>query len=172
LHGEYSIGEEENQEKGFYAVQFATRRWLAAMHYRDFRLLWTGEFISAAGTEMFFVALNWQMYLLTHSALALGLTGIARSLPIMLFSLLGGTFADAHNRKKVLYVTQSVMILCSLLLAVTTFTHVVTPLLMYLLTGLDAAAVSFDIPARSALFRNLVEMKELANALSIYEILW
>jgi len=153
-------------------VQFATRRWLAAMHYRDFRLLWTGEFISAAGTEMFFVALNWQMYLLTHSALALGLTGIARSLPIMLFSLLGGTFADAHNRKKVLYVTQSVMILCSLLLAVTTFTHMVTPLLMYLLTGLDAAAVSFDIPARSALVPNLVDRKDLANALSIYEILW
>ena len=74
-------------------MQFASGRWLAAMHYRDFRLLWTGEFISAAGTEMFFVSLNWQMYLLTHSALALGLIGIARSLPIMLFSLLGGTFA-------------------------------------------------------------------------------
>jgi len=142
------------------------------MRYRDFRLLWTGEFISAAGTEMFFVSLNWQMYLLTHSALALGLIGLARSLPIILFSLLGGAFADAHNRKKILYVTQSIMILCSLLLALATFTNLVTPLLMYLLTGLDAAAVAFDIPARSALVPNLVDRKDLANALSIYEILW
>jgi len=153
-------------------VQFASGRWLAAMRYRDFRLLWTGEFISAAGTEMFFVSLNWQMYLLTHSALALGLIGLARSLPIILFSLLGGAFADAHNRKKILYVTQSIMILCSLLLALATFTNLVTPLLMYLLTGLDAAAVAFDIPARSALVPNLVDRKDLANALSIYEILW
>lgn len=153
-------------------MQFASGRWLAAMRYRDFRLLWTGEFVSAAGTEMFFVALNWQMYLLTHSALALGLIGIARSLPIILFSLPGGAFADAHNRKKILYVTQSIMILCSLLLAFTTFTHLVTPLLMYLLTGLDAAAVAFDMPARSALVPNLVDRKDLANALSIYEILW
>jgi len=142
------------------------------MRYRDFRLLWTGEFISAAGTEMFFVSLNWQMYLLTHSALALGLIGLARSLPIILFSLLGGAFADAHNRKKILYVTQSIMILCSLLLALVTFTNLVTPLLMYLLTGLDAAAVAFDMPARSALVSNLVDRKDLANALSIYEILW
>ncbi len=153
-------------------MQFASGRWLAAMRYRDFRLLWTGEFISAAGTEMFFVSLNWQMYLLTHSALALGLIGLARSLPIILFSLLGGAFADAHNRKKILYVTQSIMILCSLLLALVTFTNLVTPLLMYLLTGLDAAAVAFDMPARSALVSNLVDRKDLANALSIYEILW
>ncbi len=121
---------------------------------------------------MFFVSLNWQMYLLTHSALALGLIGLARSLPIILFSLLGGAFADAHNRKKILYVTQSIMILCSLLLALVTFTNLVTPLLMYLLTGLDAAAVAFDMPARSALVSNLVDRKDLANALSIYEILW
>jgi len=153
-------------------VQFASGRWLAAMRYRDFRLLWTGEFVSAAGTEMFFVALNWQMYLLTRSALALGLIGLARSLPIILFSLLGGAFADAHNRKKILYVTQSTMIVCSLLLACATFTRLVTPLLMYLLTGLDAAAVAFDLPARSALVPNLVDRKDLANALSIYEILW
>ncbi len=146
-------------------MQFASGRWLAAMRYRDFRLLWTGEFISAAGTEMFFVSLNWQMYLLTHSALALGLIGLARSLPIILFSLLGGTFADAHNRKKILYVTQSIMILCSLLLAFATFTHLVTPPLMYLLTGLDAAAVAFDMPARSALVPNLVDRKDLVYSI-------
>lgn len=76
--------------------------WLAALHYRDFRLLLIGEITSATGTEMFYVALSWQMYLLTHSAFALGLLGLAGFIPAMLFSLLGGNFADAHNRKKIL----------------------------------------------------------------------
>lgn len=147
-------------------------RWLAALHYRDVRLLWIGELISAVGTEMFYVALNWQMYLLTHSAVALGLLGIAGFLPTMLFSSLGGTVADTHNRKKILYVTQPIIALCSLLLALTTFTHAVTPFLMYLLTGLVAAAVAFDLPARGALIPSLVDKQDLTNTLSVYEMLW
>jgi len=58
-------------------VQTTRGGWLAALHYRDFRLLLIGEVTSAIGTEMFYVALNWQMYLLTHSAVALGLLGLA-----------------------------------------------------------------------------------------------
>ena len=46
--------------------------WLSALGYRDFRLLWGGELVSAIGTDMQFVALSWQLYLLTHSAVALG----------------------------------------------------------------------------------------------------
>ena len=96
-------------------------RRLAALQYRDFRLLLIGEVTSAIGTEMLYVALSWQMYLLTHSALALGLLGLAGFIPALLFSLLGGNFADAHNRKKILYVTQPIFMLCSTLLALATF---------------------------------------------------
>jgi MFS family permease len=94
-------------------VQTTRRGWLAALQYRDFRLLLIGEVTSAIGTEMLYVALNWQMYLLTHSALALGLLGLAGFIPALLFSLLGGNFADAHNRKKILYITQPIFMLCS-----------------------------------------------------------
>src|SRR5215831_20094270 len=95
------------------AERETSKHWLAALHYRDFRMLLTGEIISATGTEMFYVAMSWQMYLLTHSALALGLLGLAGFIPAMLFSLLGGNFADAHNRKRILYSTQPVFMLCS-----------------------------------------------------------
>jgi len=61
--------------------------WLATLHYRDFRLLLIGEVTSAIGTEMFYVALSWQMYLLTHSAFASGLLCLAGFIPAMLFSL-------------------------------------------------------------------------------------
>lgn len=153
-------------------MQTVPGRWLVALHSRDFRLLWTSELISAIGSEMLNVALYWQMYLLTHSALALGLLGMVSFLPIMLFSLPGGTVADAHNRKKILYVTQPIIVLCSLLLALATFTHIITPLLIYLFTALVAAAVAFDLPARSALIPNLVDRKDLTNTMSIYETLW
>lgn len=147
-----------------------TRGWLAALHYRDFRLLLIGEVTSAVGTEMFYVALSWQMYLLTYSAVALGLLGLASFFPAMLFSLLGGTFADAHNRKKILYITQPIFMLCSLLLALVTFFHVVTPLIMYIIAGVTAATVAFDHPARSSLIPNLVAKKDFTNTLSVYEM--
>jgi MFS family permease len=151
-------------------VQNTRGGWLAALKYRDFRLLLIGEVTSAIGTEMFYVALSWQMYLLTHSAFALGLLGLAGFIPAMLFSLLGGNFADAHNRKKILYVTQPIFMLCSVLLALATFTHVVTPLFMYIIAGIVAATVAFDHPARSSLIPNLVDKKDFTNTLSVYEM--
>lgn len=146
--------------------------WLSAFSYRDFRLLWTGEFISAVGTDMQFVALSWQLYLLTHSALALGLVGAVRFVPILLFSLIGGTFADAHNRKKILYITQAIIALSSLFLAVVSYTNHASSFLLYITTALVAGAVSFDLPARQALIPSLVARKDLQNALSIYSIIW
>src|SRR5215469_9382954 len=117
----------------------SSRRLLAALQYRDFRLLLLGEVTSAVGTEMFYVALNWQMYLLTHSAVALGLLGLANFVPAMLFSLLGGNFADAHNRKIILYATQPIFMLCSASLALATFAHIVTPLFIYVIAAIVAA---------------------------------
>jgi len=143
-----------------------------AFRYRDFRLLWLGEFVSATGSAMFYIALNVQMYRLTHSPAALGLIGVARFAPTVLLSLPGGVFADAHNRKKILYVTQSLIALCSLLLALATYTHAVTPALLYLLTAVVAAAVAFDLPACGALLPTLVARKDLPAASSVYEVLW
>jgi MFS family permease len=151
-------------------LQTTRRGWLAALRYKDFRLLLIGEVTSAIGTEMFYVALNWQMYLLTHSALALGLLGLASFVPAMLFSLLGGNFADAHNRKKILNITQPIFMLCSVLLAFATFVHVVTPLFMYIVAAIVAATVAFDHPARSSLIPNLVDKKDFTNTLSVYEM--
>jgi MFS family permease len=151
------------------AERETSKHWLAALRYRDFRLLLTGEIISATGTEMFYVAMSWQMYLLTHSALALGLLGLAGFIPAMLFSLFGGNFADAHNRKKILYVTQPIFMLCSALLAMATFTHAITPLIIYILAAIVAATVAFDHPARTALIPNLVDRKDFTNTLSVYE---
>ena len=60
----------------------------SAFKIRDFRLLWLGLLISRIGSEMQVVAVSWQVYLLTGSALSLGIIGLARFLPVLFFSLI------------------------------------------------------------------------------------
>lgn len=143
-----------------------------AFKYLDFRYFWIGQFISNIGTQMQIVALSWQIYILTDSALALGVIGLARFIPIVIFSLLGGSFADVHNRKTIMFVTQTTMAILSLILAVTTLTGAITPQIIYGVTVLLAIAISFDTPARQALIPNLVDRKHLANAMSLNFIMF
>lgn len=151
---------------------FLMNKRYAALHSRDYRLLFIGQGISLIGTQMQLVALNWQIYLLTNSAVALGLIGLARFVPIVVFSLIGGTVADAHNRKRILFITQSLLAVFSLLLALITFNGIVTPLMIFVLTALSAATVSFDTPARQALIPSLVKREDLANAMSLNSIMF
>lgn len=142
-----------------------------ALQYRDFRLLWFGQLVSSAGSQMQIVAVNWQIYLLTGSAFALGLIGLMRVIPIIIFSLIGGSIADVFNRKKVLLASQIFLAIFSGLLAITTFTHTASPLIIYILTILAAVALSFNTPAQQAFVPNLVRREHLANALSLNVIL-
>ncbi len=143
-----------------------------ALLSHDFRIFWTAQLISNIGSQMQFVALNWQVYILTHSAFALGFIGFLRFLPILIFSLLGGSFADAHNRKNILYVTQVISIILSLILTITTFNHTITIHIMYIVTILFAITLSFDLPARQAILPNLVTKNELPNAMSLNSIMF
>ena len=122
-----------------------------ALKHPDFRLLWIGQLVSQAGTQMQMVTINWHIYALTGSAVALGLIGLVRFVPIVIFSLIGGVFADVHNRRSVLLVTQSAMMLFAALLGFLTSAGWVSVNLIYLLAGLTSAAMAFDAPARQAL---------------------
>lgn len=139
----------------------------AALKYPDFRLLWIGQFVSTVGSQMQLVALNWHIYILTNSPVALGLIGLMRFVPIVIFSLVGGSFADVLNRKKIMFATQSSLVILAVILAITTFARTVNPTIIYIITALSAIAMSFDQPARQALVPNLVDRKHLANAMSL-----
>jgi MFS family permease len=143
----------------------------AALEYRDYRLFWFGQLVSQAGTQMQQVTINWHIYILTGSALALGLTGLMRVVPIIAFSLIGGVFADAHDRRRVLLVTQSAMMIFAAMLGLVTTAGLASPAAIYLLAALIAAASAFDSPARNSLAPNLVPLKHLTNALSLNNIL-
>jgi MFS family permease len=144
---------------------------LTALQYRDFRLLWTGQLISNIGTQMQNITINWHIYILTGSAVALGLTGLVRVVPIIIFSLVGGVFADSHDRRRVLLATQSLMMVFAAILAGITTMNVVSAPLIYLLAACTAATGAFDGPARQALVPNLVRREHLTNALSLNNIM-
>lgn len=123
--------------------------------------------ISVTGTQMQYVAINWHVYLLTKSPLALGGVGLVRVVPIVLCSLLGGVVADAVDRKNLMKVTQSVMLICAALLATLTASGLSTIWPIYLLTAIASAALAFDNPARQAMLPTLVPAKDFPNAVSL-----
>src|SRR5712692_10036673 len=78
----------------------------SVLRNRNYALLFWGQLISATGTQMQVVAVAWQVYLLTHSAVALGVIGLIQAIPRLVFSLVGGVFADAFDRRKLLLVIE------------------------------------------------------------------
>lgn len=105
-----------------------------ALRHRSFRLLWMDLTISVAGSQMQIWALLWHIRMLTDQPIPLGGLGLARILPVIVFSLLGGAVADSANRRRVLFVTQSVMALVAVLLAYLTFQGHITLWQIYGLT--------------------------------------
>ncbi len=138
-----------------------------ALRHRDFRWLWLSQFVSQTGSQMQVVAINWHIYLLTHSALALGFVGLTRVVPIILFSLWGGIVADRRDRRSVMLATQSAMAVVSLGLAFLAARGHTAVWAIYALNAIHAAATAFDNPARQALVPRLVPREDLPGALSL-----
>src|SRR4029453_5946419 len=97
------------------------------------------------------VAINWHVYLLTKSPLALGMVGLSKGAPIIICSLIGGVVADVADRRRLMVATQGVMVVFAALLAAFTVGGLQTPWPIYVLTGIASGATAFDIPARQAL---------------------
>jgi MFS family permease len=138
-----------------------------ALRHPDFRRLWLSQLVSLLGSQMQSVAMHWHVYLLTGSPLALGLMGLVRVLPIILFSLWGGVVADRRDRRWVMFGAQTVMAAASAALAAITFGGYEGVVSIYALSAVLAAASSFDNPARQALVPRLVPIQDLPGALSL-----
>ncbi|HEX2997329.1 MAG TPA: MFS transporter [Anaerolineales bacterium] len=138
-----------------------------SLRHRRFFYLWLGQLLSVAGTQMQIWALFWHIRLLTDQPIALGGVGLARILPIIIFSLVGGVIADSFDRRKIMFITQSAAALLALALGLLSQFGQITIWLIYALTALQAISIAFDSPARQALVPNLVPAKDLPNAFSM-----
>ena len=112
-------------------------------------------------------ALFWHINELNKNPIALGGIGLARILPVIIFSLIGGAVADSRNRRNVMFVTQTVAALLALTLGLLTQFGQITIWHIYAITALQAIAVAFDGPSRQSLIPNLVPAKDLPNAFSM-----
>ncbi len=134
---------------------------------RNYALLFWGQLISAAGTQMQVVAVAWQVYLLTHSAVALGLIGLIQAIPRLIFSLVGGVLADVFDRRKMLMVIEILLAASSAVLAICTILHIINLVIIYIVVLVAASVSAFEFPTRQAVVPGLVPREQMADAMAL-----
>ncbi|MDD1721204.1 MAG: MFS transporter [Euryarchaeota archaeon] len=144
-----------------------------SLHYRDFALLWVGMILSSVGTWIQIIAQSLLVLQLTNnSGFALGLISFAQAAPFLVFSLVGGSFADRVDKRRLLMYTQSLQILFAFALGVLTLTGLVQFWHIVVLAILVGVTLSFDQPTRFALIPSLVPREDLSNAISLQTIVF
>ncbi len=141
-----------------------------ALKHRNFALIWSGLLVSMIGTQMQQWALFWHISKLSDDPIAVSVVGGVRFVAVLAFSLIGGLVADRYNRRSILFFTQSTAMLIAVILGLLTLTGEIQLWHIYLLTGIQAAAMAFDLPARQALVPNLVPRDILPSAFSLQSI--
>jgi predicted MFS family arabinose efflux permease len=132
--------------------------------------MWLGACVSTIGTFVQQFAQSWLVYDLTKDPFYLGLDLFLGQLPIMLFSLVGGVFADRMDRKKMLLASQYIQMTCAFVLATLFAIHAVKVWHILTLSFLVGIGQSFGGPAYSALLPTLVDPEDFANAISMNSI--
>jgi MFS family permease len=143
---------------------------VSSLRQRNYRLFFFGQLVSVAGTWMQSVAQSFVVLDLTHSGTQLGLTSAARFLPMLGFGPLGGVFADRMDRRRALYVTQTLAGLLAAVFAVTVATHSIRLWIVYLLALSLGFVNVFDNPARQSFISELVSPADLPNAVTLNSV--
>lgn len=139
-----------------------------ALRHRDFRLFWAGNFLSNIGTWMQNVAQGWLVLNKTNSAFWLGLVGFAATVPILLFSLIGGVIADHVNKRKLLIVTQSTMMISAFMMAALAYNpNNINKYEILGLAFLTGVAMALNTPSYQALVPQLVPREDLTNSIAL-----
>ena len=128
---------------------------------RDYRLLYTGQLVSAFGSMITYVAVPKQVWDLTHSSFTVGMLGAVQLVPLLLFALWGGAYADSMDRRKLLVISEVFMALGSLILAINALLPQPQILLIFVVSGVMSALNGFHRPALDALTPRLVDRDDL-----------
>jgi len=138
-----------------------------ALSHRNYRLFWTGAFLSNVGTWMQAVAQGWLMLQLTNSALWLGLDGFMATAPGLFLTLAGGVFADLVDRRRLLLYTQVVAGLVAIVLATLVWTNAVTRWMILGFSFVTGCCMAIAGPSYQAMTFDLVGREDLANAIAL-----
>ena len=149
------------------AVTLRGRTFRSLRHHRNYRLFFTGQLVSVAGTWMQNIALVWLVIQLSSSALAVGTLAFCRFLPFLLLGLVAGVVVDRLDTRRLLIATQATAMVVSIVLAIVTLAGVATLPVVYALATLGGLILVFDAPGRQTLTFQMVGPRELPNAVAL-----
>src|SRR5579859_7074911 len=142
-------------------------RAIRSLRNRNFRLFWTGNFLSNIGTWMQNVAQGWLVLTLTNSSFWLGVVGFAGSIPFLMFTLFGGVIADRVNKRRLLVVTQTAMMALAFLLAALTWFKFLNVWGVAAIAFANGVALAMNAPSYQALVPKLVPREDLTNGIAL-----
>jgi len=143
-----------------------------ALKHPNYRLWFFGQLVSLLGTWMQMTAQSYLVFELTKSPAFLGYVTFAFGLPSWIFMLYGGVIADRMSRRKLMLIAQSFMMVLAFVLAWLTFSGLILPWHIVILAFLLGVANAFDAPARQAIIFELVEKKDITNAIALNSTLF
>jgi MFS family permease len=143
-----------------------------ALKHRNYRLLWLGQLISISGSMMQNAAILWHVYEVENDPVALGIVGLVRILPIIGFSFISGIVADSYDRRRIMLISQTGMMICAASLGLLAFMGIDSAWPIYIIATLSSAFSAFDLPARQALTPSLVPPEDLPNAFSVGSLVY
>jgi MFS family permease len=147
--------------------QFSLQNTFASLKYPNYRLWFAGQLVSLVGTWAQSAAQGYLIYQLTKSPAYLGYVGFVNGLPTWIFTLYAGAIADRVSRRTLMVITQSAMMALAFILAMLTFTDVVQWWHILILSFLLGVCNAFDAPARQSFVVEMVDRKDLTNAIAL-----
>ena len=144
----------------------------SALRSRNYRLYFGGQLISNIGTWMQIIAQGWLVFQISHSERDLGIVSFAAAIPALLMTAWGGVVVDRVDKRKVLVITQTAMMLLAFILAALTFSGVVQVWQVVVLSFMTGVINAFDAPARMAFLVDIVERKDLPNAIALNSLMF
>ncbi len=149
------------------AIALRTRTFRSLRRHRNYRIFFTGQLVSLAGTWMQNIALAWLVLELSGSALAVGALAFWRFLPFTVFGFVAGVLADRIESRRLVLATQASAMLVSVALAFVTLTGTATLTIVYVLAALGGITLAFDAPGRQSLTFQMVGRRSLPNAVAL-----
>jgi predicted MFS family arabinose efflux permease len=139
--------------------------------YPQFRRLWLGYLVTTLGNQLTIVAVPFEVFRLTHSSLDVGLVSLTQLGPLLAGSMVGGSIADAIDRRKLLLATQVSLAMCSSGLALDAMQRHPALWPLFAVSALAAGISAIDQPARSAVFITLVGREDYVSATALWQLL-
>jgi len=143
-----------------------------ALRHKNYRYYWFGQAISVIGSWMQNMAMQWLALELTNSALLLSIVTAVEQVPVMILSLFAGAILDRKQKKRVILLTQSLLLTFAFLLFLITYTHVVRYWHLVVLAFMRGLVTTFDNPARQSYMITLVGKDDLPNAVGLNSMIF